>query len=193
MKVRSVRNTYRKQLCISRENKQLIETVTMRKHASMLAAALLLLALPAVAQNVGNITISGTVAPIQQITVTSQSGYNALDLANGETDKLVAIVNERSNDQIGYKVTLRSANAFAASGAQAYLKGAASGNPDGVNYSIKYNGSAVTLSTGEAIVTSASARTTGSGVNKNLQVTLSGAFNVADTYSDTLTLTLLNN
>lgn len=165
----------------------------MRKHASLLAAALLLLALPAVAQNVGSITISGTVAPIQQITVTSQSGYNALDLAAGETDKLVAIVNERSNDQIGYKVTLRSANAFAASGSQAYLKGASGGNSDTVNYSIKYNGSAVTLATGDSIVSSTSARTTGTGVNKNLQVTLTGAFNVADTYSDTLTLTLVNN
>src|SRR5438093_1168952 len=165
----------------------------MKTHLLALGATLMLAAVPAFAQNVGSITISGTVAPIQQITVTSQSGYNSLDLVNGETDKLVAIVNEKSNDQIGYKVTLRSANAFAASGSQAYLKGASAGNPDSVNYTIKYNGGAVTLVSGESIVTTAVARTGGSGVNKNLQVTLSGAYNVADTYSDTLTLTLVNN
>jgi len=165
----------------------------MKLDIRALAAVLLLGALPAGAQLSGNITISGTVAPIQQITVTSQSGYNTLDLASGETAKLVATVNERSNDQIGYKVTLRSATAFAAAGSQAYLKGASAGNTDVVNYSITYNGSAVTLASGEAIVSSTSARTTGSGVTKNLQVTLTGAFNVADTYSDTLTLTIANN
>src|SRR5437867_11693371 len=136
--------------------------------------ATLLAALPAAAQNVGSITISGTVASIQQITVTSQSGYNSLDLVNGETDKLVAIVNEKSNDQIGYKVTLRSANAFAAAGSQAYLKGAIVGNTEVVNYSIKYNGASVTLAAGDSIVTTATGRTGNSGVNKNLQVTLAG-------------------
>ena len=103
------------------------------------------------------------------------------------------VILETDLRMLGYKVTLRSANAFAAAGAQAYLKGASAGNSDTVNYTIKYNGSAVSLVAGDAVVTSAITRTTGSGVSKNLLVTLSGAFNVADTYSDTLTLTLVNN
>jgi hypothetical protein len=143
------------------------------------------------AQSSATLTISGSVAPINTITIASQTGYNALDLVNGQTAKLVGIATETSNDSLGYKVTLASANAGAT--AQAFLRGALGGNTDTVNYSIQYGGSAVTLSSGSALVTSATGRTGASGVTKNINVTFAGSWLAADTYSDTLTLTIAGN
>ena len=143
------------------------------------------------AQTTATLTISGTVAPINTITLASQSGYNALDLVNGATAKVVGIATETSNDKLGYKVTLGSLNA--GSTAQAFLKGALTGNADVVNYSITYGGAAVTLVSGSAQVTTAAARTGSTGATKNIAVTFSGAWLTADTYSDTLTLTIAGN
>lgn len=143
------------------------------------------------AQSTATLTISGTVAPINSITIASQTGYNALDLVNGATAQVVGIATEKSNDKLGYKVTLSSANAGAT--AQAFLKGALSGNTDTVNYSIQYNGTAVTLASGSAVVTTVAARTGSSGVTKNIAVTFAGNWLTADTYSDTLTLTIAGN
>jgi hypothetical protein len=151
---------------------------------------LLALATASFAQSSATLTISGSVAAVNTITVAPQSGYNALDLVNGATDKLVGIATETSNDVQGYKVTLSSANA--GTGAQAFLKGTG-GNTDVVNYSVKYNGTAATLSGGSATVTSATGRTVSSGVTKNIAVTFAGSWLAADTYSDTITLTIAGN
>src|SRR5438132_10616507 len=86
----------------------------------------------------GNIVLSGTVANVTTITVTSVAGYNSLPIAAGCVDQAVATIVEKSNDKIGYTVTLNSANA--GSTAQAALK--AAGNSDVINYSMKYNGAA---------------------------------------------------
>jgi len=137
------------------------------------------------------LTISGTVAPITTIAIASQAGYNALDLVNGAAAKLVGIATETSNDKLGYKVTLSSLNAAAT--AQAYLKGAIVGNTDTVNYSIIYNLVPVTLVSGSAQVTSVAARTGAAGVTKNIAVTFAGGWLAADTYSDTITLTIAGN
>ena len=51
----------------------------------------------------------------------------------------------------------------------------------------------VTLANGSATVTIASGRTPGVGVAKNLNITFAGSFVAADTYSDTLTLTITGN
>ncbi|HTI99468.1 MAG TPA: hypothetical protein VL527_11350 [Dongiaceae bacterium] len=154
-------------------------------------SAVFALATASYAQSSANLTIQGSVSAINTISVAPQTGYNALDLVNGETDKLVGIATETSNDVLGYKVTLKSTNA--GTSAQAVLKGAASGNADTVNYSVKYGGSVVTLSSGAAVVTSASGRTGSSGATKNISITLAGGWRTADTYSDTLTLTIVGN
>ena len=123
--------------------------------------------------------------------VAAQSGYNALDLVNGETLKVVGIATETSNDKLGYSVTLKSANA--GTGTQAFLKGALTGNSDTVNYSITYGGTLVALSSGSATVTTATGRTDKTGIDKNVAITFSGGWYAADTYSDTLTLTIAPN
>jgi hypothetical protein len=102
-------------------------------------------------------------------------------------DQVVANATEKSNDKIGYTVTLNSLNA--GSTAQAFLKGAA-GNTDTVNYSMKYNGTAVTLASGSAVVTSSAVKTVSAGVVKALSVTIPASWVNTDTYSDTLTLTI---
>ena len=84
------------------------------------------------------LTIGGTVNRTVSVTVTPQNNYNSLDLANGETEKLVAIVNERSNDKAGYSVTLTSTGAGSTS--QAILQPATPGNPDTISYTLKYGG-----------------------------------------------------
>lgn len=165
------------------------QTYKMKKQIVILCG-LLTLATASFAQSSATLTISGSVAAVNTITVAPQAGYNALDLINGATDKLVGIATEKSNDVLGYHVTLASANA--GTGSQAYLKGTG-GNTDVVNYSVKYNGTAVTLSGGSATVTSATGRTASSGVTKNIAVTFAGSWLAADTYSDTITLTIAGN
>jgi len=143
------------------------------------------------AQNSAPLTISGNVAQSTTISIAAQPGYNTLDLVNGGVAKLVGIATEKSNDKLGYTVTVTSLNA--GSTAQAFLKGAIVGNADVVNYSIQYNGGGVTLANGTATVTLAGGRTPGTGVAKNLNVTFAGSWLTADTYSDTLTLTITGN
>ena len=161
------------------------------KKSLLIISAVFAMATAGFAQASATLTISGTVAPINTITIASQAGYNALDLVNGASGKLVGIATETSNDKLGYKVTLSSLNA--GSTAQAFLKGALTGNADTVNYSITYGGTAVTLASGSAVVTSVAARTGAAGVTKNIAVTFSGGWLTADAYSDTLTLTVAGN
>jgi phage tail sheath gpL-like len=98
-----------------------------------------------------NIVLSGEVAAVNTVEVVGVADvYNALDLATSAAAVKVADVLETSNDNIGYTVTLRSANAAVT--AQAVLKGAV-GNAQGMNYSITYGpgaGTAVTLIAGIA-------------------------------------------
>ena len=162
----------------------------MKKYIAI-SSVLIAMASAGFAQASATLTISGTVAPINTITIASQTGYNALDLVNNASAKVVGIATETSNDKLGYKVTLSSLNAGTT--AQAFLKGAISGNADIMNYSISYGGTAVTLASGSAVVTSVAARTGAAGVNKNVAVTFTGAWLTADTYSDTLTLTIAGN
>ena len=84
-------------------------------------------------------------------------------------------------------MTLNSLNA--GSTAQAVLNGTA-GNTDTVNYTMKYDGTAVTLASGSAVVTSSAVRTPGAGLVKGLSVTIPAVWVNTDTYSDTLTLTI---
>jgi len=136
-----------------------------------------------------NVVVSGTVAQVATLNVTTAT-FTTPDPVAGFTDQQVTTVTERCNSKLGYKVTLASLNAAAT--AQAYLKSVDAANTDKINYSIKYNGSAVTLVAGSATVTDVTAKTAGTGVTKNLQISIAaaGADYNADTYSDTITFTL---
>lgn len=143
-------------------------------------------------QQTASLTLSGTVNRTVAVTVTPQNNYNSLDLVSGETEKTVAIVNERSNDKAGYTVTLASIGA--GSTGQAQLRPATPGNPDTIPYSLKYGGSAISLVQGTATLTTAGGRTSSAGTNNILAVTIPSSGGVsADTYSDTLQLTIQGN
>jgi hypothetical protein len=138
------------------------------------------------------LTIGGTVNRTVSVTVTPQNNYNSLDLANGETEKLVAIVNERSNDKAGYSVTLTSTGAGSTS--QAILQPATPGNPDTISYTLKYGGTPVILNQGSCTLAGAGGRTSSAGTNNLLKVNIPAAVGVAaDAYSDTLKLTIQGN
>jgi hypothetical protein len=130
---------------------------------------------------------------VNAIVVTPVSGYNTLDLSADALNQQVATVNEQNNDPDGYTVTLQSLNAAAT--AQANLKGADAQNSQVVNYSMKYGVAAseadVTLVAGSAVVSNPSAASIEAGAEKSLLISFSGAsWKNADTYSDTLTLTI---
>jgi len=141
-----------------------------------------------------NIIISGSVAPVAAITATAAPALTDTELNSGVVDKQMSVVNEKSNRHVGYWVALKSANAAAASSSQARMNPISFGNPDLINYSIKYNGVAVALGiSGQATVTTAAGKTPKAGIDKNLTITIGAGFPAADTYSDTITLTLTNN
>lgn len=161
--------------------------------ATCVPALILGLSVMSALAETGTVTIQGTVSKAQTITVTPVAGYNLLDVVAGGSGIAIATVKEKSNSKAGYKVTVRSATAFAASGAQATLKGAAVTDPETVNYAIKYAGTAVTLVSGEAEVTSATDKTGGTGLDKAVTIDVTGTWVGADTYSDTLTFTITSN
>jgi hypothetical protein len=151
-----------------------------------LTLILVCMALPAWAADVGTITVQGTVAVNERITVNTVAGYNSLDLTvnTGSPGTHVATVNERCNSRNGYTVTLASTNSGVFQGT--------GGNPDTLSYTVWYAGIQWDLSTGTKTVTDATQRTVGGGVDKDLYIEYSGAavYLNADTYSDTLTFTL---
>ena len=141
------------------------------------------------AQTSGSITLTGTVSAILQITVTPVAGYDSLDLTTSQTNLAVATVNEKSNNAAGYTVSIESTNAAATSSTTAYLEGATHGET--LDYSVSYGGTPVSLdASGQAIVTDEAAKTTSAGVDNSVQITYTGAFLNADSYSDTLTFTI---
>lgn len=139
------------------------------------------------------VILEGTVAPVNTVEVVGVAGvYNLLDLTTTQTALKVADVLETSNDTIGYTVTLRSANAAVTT--QAVLKGAVVGNTQGMDYAITYGpgaGTAVTLIAGIATVTDSAVATEEAGTANNLYIAYTGnTFLQADTYTDTITLTI---
>jgi hypothetical protein len=151
-----------------------------------LTLILVCMALPALAADVGTITVQGTVAVNERITVTPVTGYDSLDLTvnTGATGTHVATVNERCNSRNGYTVTLASTHSGVLQGT--------GGNTDTLSYTVTYDTTQFDLSTGTKTVTDANSRTIGAGVNKELNIVYDGAsvYLNADTYSDTLTFTL---
>ena len=146
------------------------------------------------AQTTGSITLTGVVSQILEITVTPEAGYDSLDLTTSQTDLLVATVNERSNSQAGYRVEVESTNAAAAASSTPFFVGADPGNTDTLTYSVSYGGAAATFNTsGVAEVTNVGSTTGTAGVNKAVEITYTGSFLNADTYSDTLTFTIIAN
>jgi hypothetical protein len=166
--------------------------------AAVITVSMVLSSAPAFAQSaVGEIVLSGQIAAINQISVDpTVDVYNALNLANTQVNLVVATVLEESNHTTGYTVTLVSANAFAAGNGQARLMSTDVDNSHGIDYTMFYgpgSGTAVTLASGSAIVTSTAGAASDNSTDNNLGISYTGnGFLNADTYTDTLTLTIAN-
>jgi hypothetical protein len=133
--------------------------------------------------------IGGTVPETTDITVDSEYEEGWFPLGRGATEQEIATVREKTNIPRGYTITLQSQNAGASD--QAVLKPASRSNTDSVSYSMTYGGVRVNLSGGQALITNVSGRTGADGVRKDLKVTFPpNPWIAADSYSDTITLTI---
>jgi len=163
--------------------------------AAAFTAALVLTGASASADDSGFVLIQGIVDPVNELVLTTVTGFNSLDLSVSAVDQQITTVNEKNNDADGYTVTLVSANATADSPTQAYMKGADTANVTPINYTMKYGTAsaevAVTLVGGSAVVTSTSAASIEAGAEKSLVISYTGStWRNADTYNDTITFTI---
>ncbi len=134
----------------------------------------------------GTLLLQGVVAKKVSIDVTPQAIASALDLEVSQTDLKVATVNEKSNSNTGYKVTITSANL-------GKLK--RSGGAEVFSYSLKYGGASVALGTAAGTVISTASAAV-ANVNKDLNVSYTGVAAetmVEGSYSDTITLNIASN
>src|SRR4051794_34678244 len=134
----------------------------------------------------GTIALSGIRGAICSITVNggSSASVGNLNVGGTVTDQTVATVLETCNYGSGYDVTISTLNGTS-SGPQ--LRGASSAEL--LDYTVKYGGGGLAFVNKSATVSYSSA-TTSAGSARPLQISFGAKDLAADTYSDTLTLTI---
>jgi spore coat protein U-like protein len=139
------------------------------------------------------LTISGVVYRTVSIDVKPQNNYNSLDLVSGEKDKLIAVINERSNSKTGYTVMVSSDGIGSQN--RPVLRGLVTGNSEEIPYSLNFGGRAVHFNGGTAILSRGTKRTERFGIDNPLTVTISPVRSqvMNDTYADTLRFTIQAN
>lgn len=151
------------------------------KNVFIYGLVLSLIAVNSLAATTGTLLLSGTVAVNYELTVAAQTGHNALNILAGESNDLVGIVTEKTNNPTGYKIKMSSANA-------GLLK---NGTIDSVSYTISYNGAtAVTPSLTPTLVKTVNTAAPGGNLS-NVSITFPAKpLALAGTYTDTLTFTI---
>ena len=152
----------------------------------VLTTTLLALSSFSFAATTGTLLLQGTVPQRISLVITPQAIAATLDLSTSQTDLTVASVKEQSNSKTGYKMTVASANLSKlkrTDGAEVF------------SYTMKYNGSAVVLTTAAGVTITNS---TGSAVNvsKNVSISYTGVAAesmVEGSYADTVTFTIAAN
>lgn len=131
----------------------------------------------------GTLLLKGTIAPVVSIAVSAEAIASTLDLTASPANLKVASVNEKSNSNTGYKVTISSANL-------GVLK---NGTADSVTYTMTYDNASVNLAS-PAVQTHTSAAAV--NVNKDVKISYTGRPQdqlVAGDYTDTVTFTIAAN
>jgi hypothetical protein len=132
----------------------------------------------------GTVNLAGSVALVCSLSVNSSGATTVFpNISQGTTNTSLGTITETCNDANGYKVTLTTAN-------NEQFKGSTSNTL--IPYGLTYNGSAVSFSSGSATITPSGSRTTPAGVSKSLNITFPAGFYTADSYSDTLTITMIS-
>ena len=152
----------------------------------LISTVFLAISMSSFAATTGTLLLQGSVAQKISLAITPASVASALDLSVSQTDLVVASVNERSNSKTGYKVTITSAN---------LSKLKRTGGSDDLGYTMKYNGSAVALSSAAGTtITDSNASTV--NTNKNVSISYTGVaaeLMVEGTYDDTVTFSIAAN
>ncbi|MGE3260667.1 MAG: fimbrial protein [Bacteriovoracia bacterium] len=149
---------------------------------------LLLYTAPVWAASTDTLLLQGSVTAVNDIAVTAVSGVNnSLNIVGGQSNVTVANVAETSNNLLGYKIMMSSANA-------GELRNASDASKK-TTYTVVYgSGSAMTPTTSAAQVKSVSSltglTTNSSAVKVNVVAYPSAP---AGTYSDTVTLSIVAN
>ncbi len=147
-----------------------------------LLALTLSMSFSAMAGTSATLLLKGTIPALLNIAVTPELNASALDLTATQSNTKVATVQEKSNSQSGYKVSIASQNL-------GVLKNGVHAFP----YALAYDGSALDLSSTVTQVHSASSAV---AVNKNVNISYSGVPAdqlVAGDYSDVITFTIAVN
>ena len=88
--------------------------------------------------NATGITLQAAVSTVTTITVTPGAGHNTLDLSIDQTTDLkVATVNEKSNKQNGYTVSIHSAGAVSQGGGRLAKLVGSLATPESLTYNMK--------------------------------------------------------
>lgn len=170
--------------------------VVDRKWARLFAGAAILGAASlfaggAQAANNNNVSIplSGTV-PTTCTVANNSSGTTTSfsDMSQGASNVLIGTITETCNDRSGYKVTLTESN-FSAN--QPSFKGSVSGAL--IPYTLTYNGNSVSFPNSTATLTSTGSQTGTNGIAKALNLTFPAGAYTADSYSDTIVITMASN
>lgn len=153
----------------------------------LVLTALLVLSSSAFAANSGNLFISGTVLPVNDLIITANSNATNLNITGGESNKLVASVSETSNNLTGYKISMKSANAS--------LLVHSVDSSKSTGYTVSYGGgAAATLSTTAQVVKNVGSLAGLTTNNSDVHVNVSAyALAPAGTYSDTITISIAAN
>lgn len=151
-----------------------------------LALALFTLSIPSFAATTGTLVMQGTVLKKISLEVTPAAAASTLNLAVSQTDLVVASVNEKSNSKTGYKVTVTSAN---------LSKLKITDGPDILSYTMKYNDSAVDLSTSLG-TTFTNPAASSVNADKDVKISYTGVsaeLMIEGVYDDTVTFTIAAN
>lgn len=156
----------------------------MKNTKRILALSALILSSVATAATTGSLILRGNVPDILSIEVTAEAIATTLDLSTTQADLKVATVQEKSNSETGYTVSISSANDGSL---------VRSGGSESITYTMKYNGVAVDLSGVDTFNNAAAAAVT---VNKDVTISYVGQdFDdlVAGDYEDTVTFSIAAN
>ena len=149
-----------------------------------LALTLSLTTLTSMAASTATLLLKGVVPQVLSIAVTAEPLAINLPLATTQSNQKIATVNEKSNSNTGYKVTISSAN-------QGKL--VRSGGSQQFPYSMTYNDQTINLSSAVVLTNTTPSSVS---VNKDLDISYTGVPNeqmVAGDYVDTLTFTIAAN
>jgi len=152
---------------------------------TIFALALTLTTASAFAGTTASLVLKGVIAPILDISLTSESLATNLPLDQQVSNQKVGTLTEKSNSGSGYKVTALSTNRGK------LVRGNDSAN--GIDYQLTYNGNSVTLSSSTASTVGTYSSRGSSDRELKISYSKPADYLPAGEYTDTVTFTIAAN